>query len=258
MRKPIVAGNWKMNLTPAEGVALAAAVRTALADVAAAAGTGAGAVEVVLCPPYPALAAVGEAVAGSGIALGAQNVHWEAKGAFTGEVAAPMLAALGCRYVIVGHSERRTLCGEDDATVNRKARAVLAAGLTPIVCIGETLGEREEERTEAVLARQVAGSLAGLGRDIGRLVLAYEPVWAIGTGRNATSAQAEEAHAFVRRRVALLAGDEAAAAVRIQYGGSVKPDNAAELFREPDVDGGLIGGASLAASSFVAIVRAAG
>ncbi len=249
MRTPIVAGNWKMNKTSREAAELAGEIRSALA--------GCSAVECVLCPPFTSLRAVREVIANTGLKLGAQNVHWESSGAFTGEISAPMLVDAGCEYVIVGHSERRQYFGETDETVNRRARAALAAGLRPIVCVGETLAEREAGRTFAVIERQVRAGLAGLvGADWDRLVVAYEPVWAIGTGRTATAAQAQEVHALIRRLLRDLAGD-AADRIRIQYGGSVKPENAAELFGQPDVDGGLIGGASLQAASFVAIVRAA-
>jgi len=250
MRKPIVAGNWKMNKTAAEAQALVAALRPELA--------GLDGVEVVLCPPFTALAAVGAAIQGTAIELGAQNMHAAPAGAYTGEVAANMLLELGCRYVILGHSERRTYFHETDELVNRKTRAALAAGLQPIVCVGETLAEREAGRTEAVVTAQVHGSLAGLGADAWpRTVIAYEPVWAIGTGRTATAAQAQEVHALIRRLLADLAGGRVAAAVRIQYGGSVKPSNARELMSQPDIDGGLIGGASLEARSFLDIVRGA-
>ncbi|MCX7819973.1 MAG: triose-phosphate isomerase [Kiritimatiellae bacterium] len=249
MRTPIVAGNWKMHKTAREAAALAAEIRGALAGFAA--------VECVLCPPFTSLRAVREVIADTPIRLGAQNVHWENSGAFTGEISAAMLVEEGCRYVIVGHSERRQYFGETDDTVNRRARAALAAGLCPIVCVGETLAEREAGQTLSVIERQVRAGLAGLvGADWDRLVIAYEPVWAIGTGRTATAAQAQEVHALIRRLLGDLAGG-AASRVRIQYGGSVKPENAAELFRQPDVDGGLIGGASLQAASFAAIVRAA-
>ncbi len=238
-----------MNKTAREAAALAAEIRSALG--------GFSAVECVLCPPFTSLRAVREVVAESVIQLGAQNVHWETSGAYTGEISAAMLLEEGCKYVIVGHSERRQYFGETDETVNRRARAALAAGLSPIVCVGETLAEREAGRTFEVIERQVRAGLAGLvGADWERLVIAYEPVWAIGTGRTATAAQAQEVHALIRRQLRDLAGD-AAERIRIQYGGSVKPENAAELFGQPDVDGGLIGGASLQAASFVAIVRAA-
>jgi len=251
-RRKIVAGNWKMNKSAAEARALVAGIRGETDD-------GAGAVEVVVCPPFTALESAAAALAGSRIALGAQNMHAEASGAFTGEVSAAMLAALGVTYVILGHSERRTLFGETDAIVNRKVRAAIGAGLIPIVCVGETLAERESGRMVEVVSGQVAGSLAGVTADelaAGRLVIAYEPVWAIGTGRTASKEQAQEAHALIRRVLAKLTCGKAAEAVRIQYGGSMKPENAAELLAMPDIDGGLIGGAALQAGSFAAIVRA--
>lgn len=249
MRTPIVAGNWKMNKTAREAAALAAEIRGALGGVSS--------IECVLCPPFTSLRAVREAIADTPIKLGAQNVHWEKSGAFTGEISAAMLLEEGCEYVIVGHSERRQYFGETDETVNRRTCAALAAGLRPIVCVGETLDEREAGQTFTVIERQIRRGLAGLvGADWERLVVAYEPVWAIGTGRTATASQAQEVHALIRRLLGDLAGD-AAQQIRIQYGGSVKPENAAELFGQPDVDGGLIGGASLQAASFVAIARAA-
>ena len=246
-RRPIVAANWKMNGDLASCSALAAAIRD---------GVGHVSTEVVVCPPFPYLVAVAASLGGV-IRLGAQDVHFEAPGAHTGDVSASMLRDLGCRYVIVGHSERRTNHAETDDLVVRKAAALMGAGLQPIVCIGETLEQREAGETEDVLERQLTGSLAGLDLDPERLVLAYEPVWAIGTGRTATPEQAQQAHAFIRRRIAALADDEAGERLRIQYGGSVKPDNAATLFACPDIDGGLIGGASLDATSFASIVRAA-
>ena len=214
--------------------------------------------DVVLCPPFTALAAVSEAVTDTVLDLGAQTMHWEAGGAYTGEVSAEMLRELFCHYVIVGHSERRAYFGETDDIVNRKALAALAANLRPIVCVGETLDEREAGRTEAVVETQVRGSLADVdAADWGKMVVAYEPVWAIGTGKTATPDQAQDAHAFIRGIIGDLAGESVAGEVPIQYGGSVKPSNAAELFGRPDIDGGLIGGASLEARSFVDIVLAA-
>ncbi len=249
MRKKIVAGNWKMNKTAAGAAELAAGVKAALGVF--------DAVECVLCPPFTSLAAVAGVVRGTPIGLGAQNVHGEKAGAFTGEVAADMLVEAGCTHVLVGHSERRQYFGETDEGVNRRMRAAVAAGLTAVVCVGETLAEREAGDTMAVVGRQVKAGLAGLGAgDWARVVVAYEPVWAIGTGRTATSAQAQEVHAFIRGRVAELAGPDTAAAVRIAYGGSMKPANARELMSQPDIDGGLIGGASLEAGSFVEIVKA--
>jgi len=238
-----------MNKTAREAAALAAGVRGLL--------DGLDGVECVLCPPFTSLRAVREALSGSRIGLGAQNVHWEASGAFTGEISASMLVEESCAYAIVGHSERRQYFGETDETVNRRARAALAAGLKPIVCVGETLAEREAGATFVVVERQVRQGLAGLSAaDWDRVVIAYEPVWAIGTGRTATAAQAQEVHARIRGLLRELAG-AAAERIRIQYGGSVKADNAAELFGQPDIDGGLIGGASLQAETFAAICRAA-
>jgi triosephosphate isomerase len=249
MRKKFIAGNWKMFTTAASAEQLAAAVVKGL-------GTEAR-VTAAVCPPFPYLARVAEVLRGSPVALGAQNLYPEKEGAFTGEVSPTMLRDVGCRWVIVGHSERRHKLGEDDAFVNRKVKAGLAAGLQVILCVGETLEEREANRTEAVLDRQVTGGLAGVtAGELGRMVLAYEPVWAIGTGRNATPEQAQEAHVFIRGRVGELCGAEAAKGLVIQYGGSVKPDNAASLLGQPDVDGALVGGASLKADDFLAIVRA--
>jgi triosephosphate isomerase len=250
MRKKIVAGNWKMNKTPGEGAALIAGIRKEL-------GAGACPVEIVVCPPFTGLDAAAKALAGSKIGLGAQNMHFEALGAFTGEIAANMLLELGVRYVILGHSERRALFGETDDIVNRKAKAALAAGLTPIVCVGETLAEREADKTEKVVTTQVRDSLAGLGADLRKIVIAYEPVWAIGTGKTASPAQAQEVHALIRRVLATISDGQTATSIRIQYGGSMKPENARELMSQPDIDGGLIGGAALKADAFVAIVRGA-
>ena len=248
-RRNIVAGNWKMNLDRAKSRELAATVAARKAE--------AGTVELVLCPPAVYLETVGGAIAGSDVALGGQNAHAMAGGAYTGEVALPMLVDIGCRFVILGHSERRTLCGETDAIVNAKAKAALAAGLTPIVCVGETLEEREGNRTEAVVTTQIKGSLAGLSpAELETLVVAYEPVWAIGTGKVATPQQAQEVHALIRRLLGSLASPAVAEKVRIQYGGSVKPDNAADLAAQPDIDGALVGGASLKADDFLGIAKA--
>ena len=249
-RRPIVAGNWKMNKTSGEALALAGDIARALGDFEP--------VDVVLCPPFTALHAVSRAIGGTRIALGAQNLHWEKAGAFTGEIAAAQLLDAGCAHVIIGHSERRQFFGETDETVSRRLGAALAAGLAPIVCVGETLDQRKTGRTEAVIREQVQKGLAGLdAQALGRLVIAYEPVWAIGTGMTATPDQAQDTHAFIRGLLKSMAGEAVAGAVRIQYGGSVKPANAKELFGRPDIDGGLIGGASLDAASFVAIVKAA-
>jgi triosephosphate isomerase len=252
-RKKIVAGNWKMNLDRAKAKELTAAVAARRGEAAA--------VELVLCPPALYVETVGSALAGakSNVGLGAQNMHDKASGAFTGEVAPPMLVDLGCHYVILGHSERRTLFGETDAAVNVKTKAALAAGLVPIVCVGETLEEREAGKTAAVVTGQVQGSLAGLSAaELEKVVVAYEPVWAIGTGKVATPEQAQEVHALIRALLAGLSSPEVAARVRIQYGGSVKPDNAADLARQPDIDGALVGGASLKADDFLGIAKAFG
>ena len=249
MRKKFVAGNWKMFTTARTARELAAAVVQKVGSD--------NRVTVAVCPPFPYLAAVAEVLRGSPVGLGGQNVYPEKEGAFTGEVSPTMLLDVGCRYVILGHSERRHKLGETDAFINRKVKAALAVNLTVILCVGETLEEREANRTEAVLDTQLSGGLAGLtANDLGRVVIAYEPVWAIGTGRNATPEQAQAAHAFVRRRVGQLCGDTAAQALVIQYGGSVKPENAATLLGQPDVDGALVGGASLNADQFLAIIRA--
>jgi triosephosphate isomerase len=245
MRKPIIAGNWKMYKTLSEARAVTKGLRATV--------EGLKDREVVLCPPFTALSAVAEELRGSTIATGGQNAHWEMQGAFTGEVSAGMLKDLGCHYAIVGHSERRQYFGETDATVNKRAIAVFHAGLIPIICIGETLQEREANETFKVLERQIHEGLKGLMVPTSA-VIAYEPVWAIGTGKTATPLQAQEAHAFVRQQFGKLYGETAAQAVRILYGGSVKPDNMAALMKEPDIDGGLVGGASLEVESFTKIV----
>jgi len=246
MRTPIIAGNWKMYKTARQTAETIRALCGAVAGVSD--------VEMVVCPPFLGLPAAVEAAQGSRIGIGAQNCYWEKEGAFTGEVAVPMLADLGVSHVIVGHSERRQYFGETDATVDKKVAAVLAAGLSPIACVGETLEEREAGRTLAILERQVR---EGLARHLGAaaLVVAYEPVWAIGTGKTATPVQAQEIHAFLRSLAGTLAGQAVADRLRILYGGSVKPENIATLMAQPDVDGGLVGGASLDAASFAKIVR---
>src|SRR4051794_33862338 len=246
-RRPIVAGNWKMNTTIDEGRALVDALLPLIGSE--------GAVDRVVCPPFVSLHAISERLEGSEIGVGAQNLHFEPKGAFTGEISAAMLVGL-VTYAIVGHSERRHIFGETDVVVAKKVRAALAAGLTPILCVGETLAERDAAETEMVLRRQVRSSLEGIGHT-GGLVIAYEPVWAIGTGRAATSADANAGNAIVRDEVAQVLGSDVAQATRIQYGGSVTPDNAIELLGQPDIDGALVGGASLVAASFAAIVKAA-
>jgi triosephosphate isomerase len=248
-RKPIIAGNWKMHCTREEARALAQGVRDLAADAL-------GTVEVVLCPPFTALDVVREVIAGSGIGLGAQNVHFEAKGAFTGEVTVAMLAEAGVTHVIIGHSERRQYFNETDEAVNAKTKAVLAAGLTPIVCVGETLAERQANKTLDVVSHQVNKGLAGLlPADLVKVVVAYEPVWAIGTGLTASKEQAQEVHSAIRDVLRELGGADAADEVRIQYGGSVKPDNAAELLGQPDIDGALVGGASLKPADFAGIIK---
>ncbi len=249
-RKPVVAGNWKMYKCGDEAVALAEAVASASAPLTSAA-------DVVICPPFPALVQVADVLRTASVALGAQNTHWENEGAYTGEVAPPMLVDAGCRYVILGHSERRAMFHESDEIVNRKAHAAIAAGLIPIVCVGETKEERERDQTQKVVSTQIEGSLQGIGEDLTRIMVAYEPVWAIGTGLTATPEQAQEVHALIRGCLERIGDRTIAETTRILYGGSVKPANAGELFRQTDIDGGLIGGAALEADSFVAIVKAA-
>ncbi|HMO64036.1 MAG TPA: triose-phosphate isomerase [Verrucomicrobiota bacterium] len=247
-RKLIIAGNWKMNKTAAEALDLVTTLKRDLAGVKDA--------DLVVCPPYTALDAVSKAVLESNLRLGAQNMSEHGPGAYTGEIAAVMLKEFSVRYVILGHSERRQFFGETDALVARKAAAAHASSLKPIVCVGETLQEREAGVTRRVVETQVRGSLAGLGpQQVEEAVLAYEPVWAIGTGRTATAEQAQEVHAFIRQVLGALHGEAVARRVRIQYGGSVKPANARELMGLPDVDGALVGGASLEARSFTDIVR---
>ena len=241
-----------MYKTAADGLALVTALRKELVGVS---DTD---VEVVVCPPFTALYAVGALLQGSNIKLGAQNVHWEKEGAFTGEVAAPMLKESGVSYAIVGHSERRLYFGETNEGVNKRAKAALASGIRPIICVGETLAQREAGQTEAVVRDHVAGGLAGFTRDaMLDTVIAYEPVWAIGTGKTATPAQAQEVHAFIRELLAAMFDSRVADKVRIQYGGSVKPANAKELLGQSDIDGALVGGASLDAKGFGDIVKAA-
>jgi len=249
MRKTIIAGNWKMNNNHEQAGALVQELIEKVNDVED--------VEIVVCPPFTSLSAVHDLVDNTNIGLGAQNMHWEEKGAFTGEVSANMLLTLGCRYVILGHSERRTYFHETDEIVARKTQAAIKAGLTPIVCVGETLEERESGVTESVIKKQVEGSLQSLSADeFNGTVLAYEPVWAIGTGLTATSDQAQEVHSFIRGLIINIFGDDIATVTRIQYGGSMKPGNAGELLSMKDIDGGLIGGAALDAGSFEGIIRA--
>ncbi len=249
-RRPLVAANWKMNLLPQEGAALARELLPQIREET-------GSVDVVLCPPYPGLAAVAAVLEDGAVGLGAQNSHWEESGAYTGEVSPGMLLTLACQWVILGHSERRQLFGETDEGVNQRTRAALASGLKPIFCIGETLGQRDAGQAESTVLGQLDRGLDGLAaEEVLPVAVAYEPVWAIGTGRTATPEEAQSVHALIRDRLRERFG-EAADAVRILYGGSVKPENAAELFGQADIDGGLIGGASLRAGDFAAIVRAA-
>lgn len=247
-RVPLIAGNWKMYGTRREAVALAEGIKAGMADVSGR--------DVVVAPPFTVLEPVAAALQGSQVLVAGQNLHWEPKGAFTGEVSGPMLREAGCTHVIIGHSERRQYFGETDETVARKVASAQAHGLVPIVCVGESLEEREARRTLAVVERQLRHGL--LKRDaaaIRALVIAYEPVWAIGTGKVATPEQAQEVHAFIRRMLAELGGAEAGLACRVLYGGSVKPDNIDVLMRQPDIDGALVGGASLQVESFVRIVK---
>jgi triosephosphate isomerase len=247
MRTPLIAGNWKMFKTVHEAVVFVKELRALVKDVAD--------VEVVVGPPFTAIHAVAEAARNSNIGVAAQDMHWEREGAFTGEVSAAMIVEAGAEYVIIGHSERRRLFGETDAIVNRKVAAAIPAGLTPIVCVGETLDERERNETLVILDRQIKEGFDQVtGEQLAELVVAYEPVWAIGTGKNATAAQAGEAHAHIRMRLRQWFGAEAADQCRVIYGGSVKPDNIRQLIAEPDVDGALVGGASLDLKSFSEIV----
>jgi len=251
MRKKIIAANWKMNMTQGESARF---VESFLRDVGEI-----NDVEVVIIPPFTAIPKVSEALGRAhNIKLGAQNMYWEKSGAFTGEISAPLLRDLFVHYVVLGHSERRTLFGETDEMVNRKVHAAHEGKLRPIVCVGETLDQRDKGDVEKILSTQLRGSLAGLRpKQLQESVIAYEPVWAIGTGRNATPQQAQEAHAFIRRTLSEMADDGTAERVRIQYGGSVKPENARELMSQEDIDGALVGGASLDPRSFAEIVKAA-
>jgi triosephosphate isomerase len=249
-RTPLIAGNWKMNKTATEGVELVKALAAAVGIESS--------VNVVLCPPFTALSAVGAAIEGTHFGLGAQNVHDKTSGAFTGEISASMLRDLHVTHVIIGHSERRSIFGEDDAFANRKVLAALSTSLKPILCVGELLSEREANQTMEVIRRQIELGVAGVpAAKAESLIIAYEPVWAIGTGKTATPAMAQEVHAFIRKLLAQQFGPEVAARILILYGGSMKPDNADALLAEHDIDGGLIGGASLEAKGFVDLVRSA-
>ncbi len=248
MRKIIIAGNWKMNKTQIEAIEFVNQLKRAIADIQE--------VDIVVCPPFTALADVKDVLLESNIGLGAQNLFWEDSGAYTGEVSAPMLKSLDVQYVIIGHSERRQYFQETDVTVNKRLKSALKHGLIPIVCIGETLAEREAGKTFVVIKTQCVGGLQGMSvEEMKKIILAYEPVWAIGTGKTATPEQAQEVHAFIRRQLQEMFDEETAAEVRIQYGGSVKPDNTNDLMSQPDIDGALVGGASLKADSFVDIIK---
>ena len=248
MRTPIIAGNWKLNNIVSVSVALTTALKPLVA--------GCNGVEIIVAPPFTALASVSSTIANSNICLAAQDVYWEDSGAFTGEVSAPMLKDVGCDYVIIGHSERRQFFGETNESVNQKVKAALAHDLKPIICVGEQLEERESGQTEGVIENHVTGGIAGLSAtDLLSCVIAYEPVWAIGTGKTATPDQAQDVHNFIRGLLAAVYSAEIASQIRIQYGGSVKPENTSELMAQLDVDGALVGGASLEAESFAKIVK---
>jgi triosephosphate isomerase len=249
MRTPIIAGNWKMHKTAAEAVLLAREIREAVTKI--------DKVEVVLCPPFTALSAVQDVIAGTKVGLGAQNLHWEEQGAFTGEVSPLMLAGL-CHYVIIGHSERRQYFAETDETVNKKIKSALAHKLKPIVCVGENLEQNEAGQTSAIVGGQIKAAFDGLSAEqAAGIVVAYEPIWAIGTGRNAQPSDANGTCSVIRGILAELYGNDVAQKIRIQYGGSVKPENVEAYMSEPDIDGALVGGASLKSDSFVALVKGA-
>ncbi|MBT1073018.1 triose-phosphate isomerase [Pelotalea chapellei] len=248
MRTPVIAGNWKLFKTVAEAISLVNELKPLVEHT-----TG---VEIVVAPVFTALSRVSETVAGSKIMMSAQDCYWEAEGAFTGEVSPKLLADVGCSHIIIGHSERRQFFGETDDTVNRKVKATVAAGLTAIMCVGETLAEREADATFDVIEKQLRDGLLGLNAgDFVRIIVAYEPVWAIGTGKTATDDQAQEVHVFIRGFIRQLIGGDSAEALRILYGGSVKPENIKKLMEQPDIDGALVGGASLKADSFAGIVN---
>ena len=252
MRRPLIAGNWKMHKTPAEAVELVQALKPLVVDMCVAR-------DVVVCPPFVSLQAVNQVLQDSPVALGAQNMHWESEGAYTGEISPAMILTCGCTYVILGHSERRLYCAETDATINRKLTAALQCDLLPIVCVGESLEQRQAGRAEEVVLGQMEAVLSHVAaRDALKISLAYEPVWAIGSGKTATATQAEEVHGLMREFLRQQFGRESAAQIRILYGGSVKPENAADLFAQEDIDGGLIGGAALNAETFAAIVKTTG
>ncbi len=247
-RRPIIAGNWKMNKTTVEACELVRKIAYAVINTKDR--------DVVVAPPFTAIPAILDVIRDTNIGLAAQNMHWEDKGAFTGEISAEMLLDLGCKYVIIGHSERRQYFGETDETVNKKIRQALNKGLLPIVCVGELLSEREAGKANEVIERQVTGAFKGVtAAEMQKIVIAYEPVWAIGTGKTATPDQANEIHAFIRRKVKSMYNADVAEGLRIQYGGSVTPDNVSQLMAKPDIDGALVGGASLKPESFAALVN---
>ena len=247
-RTPILAGNWKMNMTATQARDLASKLVPLVAGVKDR--------EIVLGPPFTSLAAVAETIKGTNLSLAAQNLHWEDKGAFTGEISADMLLDSGCKYVIIGHSERRQYFGETDESVNKRVRQAIKKGLLPILCVGETLAERDAGKLNEVISRQITGGLKDVAAgDMPKVVVAYEPVWAIGTGKTATPEQANEVHALIRQKVQELYRADIAGGLRIQYGGSVTPDNVSQLMAMPDIDGALVGGASLKPDSFAALVK---
>ncbi len=249
MRRKVVAGNWKMNMNLSGTIELISAIKNEL-------NKSDSKTEVIVCPPFTSLETAVTVLKGTSIKVGAQNMHYESDGAFTGEISADMLKSVGCEYVILGHSERRTIFGETDDIINMKVKKALSSGLKPIFCVGETLEERESNLTEKVVESQVKNGLSGISEhELSDLIIAYEPVWAIGTGKTASPEQAQEVHKFIRNLISKLYSDNLSENLVIQYGGSVKPDNAVELFSQPDIDGGLIGGASLKTDSFVSIVN---
>ncbi len=248
MRKPLIAGNWKMYKTVDEAVEMVTKLKPLVSDVKDR--------EIVVCPPFIVLSAVNQVVKGTNIGLGAQNLHWEKEGAFTGEISGQMLKSVGCTYIIIGHSERRQYFGETNTTVNNRLKSALAIGLTPIVCVGETLQQRENNETFKVVETQIFDGLLGSSNDQAKIiVIAYEPVWAIGTGKTATPEQAEEVHKFIRGLLNKMFGTNIADSIRILYGGSIKPNNITELMKQPNIDGGLVGGASLTHDSFAQIIK---
>jgi len=251
MRKKVIAGNWKMNKNLNESISLIKEIKLAALSLT-------GKADVIICPPFTSLETSANLLKESSVKLGAQNMHFEESGAFTGEISASMLKSTGCEYVILGHSERRTIFGESDEMINKKIKKALSAGLKPIFCVGETLEEREAERTEKVIEKQITGGLKDITEnDMKTIIVAYEPVWAIGTGKNASPKQAEDVHVFIRNLIKALYSAEIAEKTIIQYGGSVKPDNSKELLSMPNIDGALVGGACLKADSFIDIIKSA-